>query len=1101
MSESPFAQTAATLIGNGYSPLPVAPRCEPRFEGHRPPTGKEPGRLELRVDDEEQWVRLKAWTIFCTRQAKPEIIRAWSRMRDAGVCVCTGYGGLVAVDIDDDALVADILKVLPDALVGKVGKRGATYFFRTAEPMTSTNYKDSKKRGLLDYLSIGRQSVIPDTFHPGLERPYEWLTPATLLNTRLEDLPRLTERHHAEMERVLREFGWDAPEPTMARSKAVARPVRSPSADVLRHDDVNVMALANLSAWVPDLGLPKTRPNGIGYRAVAPWRGSGSGRADAQRGANLSFHPTGIRDFGDEGFTPIRVVAKARGIPFPAAAAWLRQQLGLPDERTILLNAAKSGAIPPTYPDRDVSLVDAATELRGVLDEFEAEMMAWRIYRNQSRIKPPLIRRKPPVWGVRIDTSGGKTHAASGKVADWTKRGWKLPYVVPTIKLGNQVARSLANHGVKAQVYRGREQDDPAAPGKTMCQNLPAVAVAIALGVSVRPAVCERRIDGKLVRCPSANVCGYEQQSEATPDTWIITAATLLNERPDFMSEPDGLVIDEKFHGNALGEPVEIDMADVWRAKIEFCSAEEQDFLQDMRMKLRAVAEDNGLGPLSRAALRHRISLHDAQQASILEQRRVTHILEPGMRESGLNLALHKHSARNKLARDVGSLWDEIATVLAFDQSPSGRITVTGSAFTLTPLRPFDPSWHAPMIVLDATLTSPEIIDAAVFGDKVVGWPSSVTKKADIAIAWPDCVRVRQIMDAPFSMGALGLGERAKKKPRNERDIARYIRKQAALIAPARLGVISYLGLEERLAGQMPKNVKWMHFGATSGLNDFETVGGLIVIGRWWLAPKKVEALASVFAGYPVEPIGDYYRKRTGGIRMTDGSVVPATVECHLDPIAEAVRRGITEDELSQAIGRLRAPRRGEPCFLDILGDVVMPIAVDEIAAWDDICPGAESDMMAEGVVLANSRDAMAAFDLSKRDAEEAEVAPTSLIRTHIKEVGATSPVRAFTYQKVGPGQKANTGYTLPGILAKPEAWPPELEAAVRAYLEPKLGPLSSLEFERLRVKNSAAAQAMLAQIGRDEVARIARFCKALAIAEEVAATDEQTDEGGDEAE
>jgi hypothetical protein len=33
-----------------------------------------------------------------------------------------------------------------------------------------------------------------------------------------------------------------------------------------------------------------------------------------------------------------------------------------------------------------------------------------------------------------------------------------------------------------------------------------------------------------------------------------------------------------------------------------------------------------------------------------------------------------------------------------------------------------------------------------------------------------------------------------------------------------------------------------MHFGATSGLNDFETVAGLVVIGRWWLPPDKVEA-------------------------------------------------------------------------------------------------------------------------------------------------------------------------------------------------------------------------------------------------------------------
>jgi hypothetical protein len=124
-----------------------------------------------------------------------------------------------------------------------------------------------------------------------------------------------------------------------------------------------------------------------------------------------------------------------------------------------------------------------------------------------------------------------------------------------------------------------------------------------------------------------------------------------------------------------------------------------------------------------------------------------------------------------------------------------------------------------------------KILDAAVFGDEIVDIPSTASLKADIDIQWPDCVHVRQVLHAPIPMGSLGLGEKAKPHPRNERDIARYIRRRAAMIAPARLGVISYLGLEERLAGKVPENVRWMHFGATSGLNDFESVAGIVVIG------------------------------------------------------------------------------------------------------------------------------------------------------------------------------------------------------------------------------------------------------------------------------
>jgi hypothetical protein len=194
---------------------------------------------------------------------------------------------------------------------------------------------------------------------------------------------------------------------------------------------------------------------------------------------------------------------------------------------------------------------------------------------------------------------------------------------------------------------------------------------------------------------------------------------------------------------------------------------------------------------------------------------------------------------------------------------------------------------------------------------------------------------------------------------------------------------------------------------------------------------------------------------------MMKGSAVRATVECHPDPFAEAIRWSVVVGELLQAIGRLRAPRRGDPCFLDVVGDVVLPLAVGEVVQWDDICPGAESDMMAAGVVLTNSRDARSSFRLTKWDAENAEVVPESLIMIPIWDSGTTSPLRSFTYQKAGPGKKVNTGYLLPGVL-------PGGETALRTWLEAELGSLAMLRVEPVKAKDSQASQAIFARIGRD---------------------------------
>ena len=87
-----------------------------------------------------------------------------------------------------------------------------------------------------------------------------------------------------------------------------------------------------------------------------------------------------------------------------------------------------------------------------------------------------------------------------------------------------------------------------------MCRNRRSLKAAQAIQVSIRTAVCERRIDGEIARCPFASRCGHERQREARPDVWFITSATLLSERPDFIPELDGIVIDERFHGNAIGE-------------------------------------------------------------------------------------------------------------------------------------------------------------------------------------------------------------------------------------------------------------------------------------------------------------------------------------------------------------------------------------------------------------------------------------------------------------------------------------------------------------------------------------------------------------------
>ncbi|WP_425991081.1 bifunctional DNA primase/polymerase [Afipia sp. DC4300-2b1] len=1044
---SPFARSALDLRQRGYSPLPIGVAGECEWN----PSGKEPGRLDLSRNGEPEWYRFKGWNAFCKRQAHPATIAYWSTWADAGVGIACGYGGLVAVDIDDDSLIEPLRKVLPEIVVGKRGRKGATYFFRSADSLPSKNYRTADKRGLLDLLAEGKQSVLPPSIHPDTGYPYLWTTLRTLLDTPLAELPEITGAHVAALEDVLRQFGWDAPDRAQTRGDGVQRPARSQGA--ASGDGAFDRAVTTArSHWLPSLDLHGLRRVSGGWRSVASFRHSGSGLPSHKRGLSLSIRDDGsIIDHGTgQGYNNVTLVAECLFNRDNAKAfAWLREQIGWSEPVAAPVAQA-------TYPDNRVSLEEAVARVRELTGaDLDAAIVNGIGLRNQKALNPPLIHPVHSVKVVRSEAGVGKSHAAITGSAKQAQRARHIVYVVPRLDLADQIAAGFASHDVKAEVYRGYEQPDPREPEHAMCRNVPAYTAARDLGVGIRESVCERRIDGETVRCPLASRCGMERQREARPQVWIVTAALLFFKRPDFIFPPDAIVIDESFIDNAIGDTVQINVSELLASKIEGCSETDQDAVTAYRTRLAAAIKANGNGPLSRAALIEAgIDAEDAYWVGWLEQRRITSsVLKPNMREGELRTVAKRHASANKLARDAETLWREISAFLEEwkieaiigDRSRSGRITVSGNAVSLTPLHTVHQSWDAPVLALDATAPPASLLRIAFDGFDDAGLQREVLEQPDVVAKWPDHVRVRQITGAPVSMSKLGLVEFSGSKPRNVDGVVRFIRLRAALAAPNQVGVVTYKGLLEQIGGRLPVNVVARHFGALAGMNDMQDVAGLIVIGR--PAPRRfaVEAVASVLAGRPVAGgAGHFFDKRPGGIRIADGSIDATTMDYHPEPIAEALRWRITEGELIQAYGRLRPHRRAEPCWLDIVCDVPLPLPVREVVRWGDVAPGAEADMAVEGVVLSNSRDAMQAFGLSKHDAEKIGGCPDFSNKNPIRDSGATSPIRRFTYRKAGPGQKQNTGYYVPGVLSGGVA-------GLRTWLEARLGPLASLGVERVQ--------------------------------------------------
>lgn len=166
----PFTRHARELINNGYSPIPIKPGSK-------------------RPHINTGWDELK--TQHCTEE---EIDWIAANQPDDGLGVAGSFGGLVPIDIDtdDENIIAAARAVLPEPMVGKTGKQGVTWFYRSADDIPALKLRmPGAKKPFLEVLFTG-QSVIPPTVHPDTGKPYRWTTVATLLDTPAGDLPEIT---------------------------------------------------------------------------------------------------------------------------------------------------------------------------------------------------------------------------------------------------------------------------------------------------------------------------------------------------------------------------------------------------------------------------------------------------------------------------------------------------------------------------------------------------------------------------------------------------------------------------------------------------------------------------------------------------------------------------------------------------------------------------------------------------------------------------------------------------------------------------------------------------------------------------------------------
>jgi hypothetical protein len=479
--------------------------------------------------------------------------------------------------------------------------------------------------------------------------------------------------------------------------------------------------------------------------------------------------------------------------------------------------------------------------------------------------EPPV----PPVVAVLVDVGLGKTRSWCERVAvPLAKSHADAVLAVPRHRLGDEVVGDLAALGLTSRVYRGREADDPDAPGEKMCRDLARVGlITDALG-NVTTCACKYKDS----ECEFFQICGYQKQREQRPNVWIVPHHLLFLKRPSFIPRPDSLAIDEAFwaaalHGDeqpyklwlaAISGHREITGAGLWGSGCDYRAT--ADLLAISRRVGKALEQEKS-GRIRRGALTEAtISAEDLDVAYRLERRRKFDVsARPGMPLAHVKKICIRIAAHNQLVARLAQFWDLLRrTVAAPDErSPWLELRLdeplpngegTAPAVLMVWRDDIDSSWAAPTLIMDATM------------------PTEIVRQFFPAMSPPQRIsapmphaHVRQIVDRLMTAEMLipteGANERTNAPRRaNVERIRRFLKVRAAAVSPGRVLVVCQFGLETalRAAGGLAPNVETRHFNDIAGENAWNEVALLVVIGRTEPSPRVVATAFTHLARFRV---------------------------------------------------------------------------------------------------------------------------------------------------------------------------------------------------------------------------------------------------------
>ena len=611
------------------------------------------------------------------------------------------------------------------------------------------------------------------------------------------------------------------------------------------------------------------------------------------------------------------------------------------------------------------SLPDGRADLDYALRGFTHTALSSDIFRGPdgaldfnfaSRQGPPLV------LGINGMSGIGKTAETQRiLVADAVAAGRNVVIFVPRHAVGDQWSDDLAELGIRSVVYRSREaQDRDKTP---MCQlNELQSAIGGALG-DIQSLACHSAKG----TCQHFEECRFQRQLRNVPPVRILTHACLPRKPPEFVGNPDIVVIDEAFY---LSAEKDITLDPNWLVHNRAIDTKAFPLDRDGRNMdwedLRYICEktyaalvklrDYGRIPKNTFA---DITAKEVGFAAAMEWKRKLSFPEihPGKPPDHNIAAAIAKQEHNQKVRAVATFFKYLAVTLndEYDHSlylkfdPNAHMPwseTMGPGVIISIRKQIDFHWrkNVPTLHLDATMNKLAVREF---------YPQADIFDIDVEVPCPPAVTIHQITDYAHGKSSVIASDGASERTNSFRDkrfrgITEFIEILGWRYKPERVALITFLDLENsvKLWAGLPSNVDTAHYKDVTGINNFKDHRAFIAIGRIEPPYKEMEKLWSMISGRDPIRIPDdakekYYPKLQTDLIMRNGGLVPVENTRHPDQGVESLRWQNCQGELLQAGYRLRFLDRTSEnwAHLYIATNLALPIPVDHAMTWAEMQP------------------------------------------------------------------------------------------------------------------------------------------------------------------